>query len=198
MTLARAAIYLRVSTREQTTENQSRELLEVAARMGHTIVATYEDNGISGSKGRSGRPALDRLLRDATSRKFDVIMAWSVDRLGRSLQDLVAFLSEINALGIDLYLHRQHLDTRTPSGRAMFGMLGVFASFEREMIVERVRSGMQRARANGKHVGRPKMNPALREKIVAALAEPNRPGVRVIAKRFSVSPTTVMGIAHGR
>jgi DNA invertase Pin-like site-specific DNA recombinase len=121
------------------TENQSRELREVAARHGHDVVDTYEDAGISGANGRDRRPEFDRLLRDATTRKFDVVMAWSVDRLGRSLQDLVSFLSEIHALGIDLYLHRQQLDTRTPSGRAMFGILSVFATFEREMIVERVR-----------------------------------------------------------
>jgi DNA invertase Pin-like site-specific DNA recombinase len=192
----RAAIYLRVSTREQTTENQSRELREVAARHGHDVVDTYEDAGISGANGRDRPPEFDRLLRDATTRKFDVVMAWSVDRLGRSLQDLVSFLSEVHALGIDLYLHRQQLDTRTPSGRAMFGMLSVFATFEREMIVERVRAGMARARANGKHVGRPGLDSKLREEIKAALAAPGRPGVRAIARRFKVSPTTVQGISR--
>jgi DNA invertase Pin-like site-specific DNA recombinase len=127
----RAAIYLRVSTTEQTTDNQERELRVAAERMGHIIVEVYADNGISGSKGRDKRPAFDRLHRDAARRQFGVIMAWSVDRLGRSLQDLVGFLSELHALKIDLYLHQQGLDTATPAGKAMFQMIGVFAESER-------------------------------------------------------------------
>src|SRR5215813_10294135 len=138
----RAATYLRVSTNGQTTDNQERELRVAAERMGHTVVEVYADNGISGSKGRDKRPAFDRLHRDAARRRFDVIMAWSVDRLGRSLQDLVGFLSELHALKIDLYLHQQGLDTATPAGKAMFQMLGVFAEFERAMIQERVKAGM--------------------------------------------------------
>jgi DNA invertase Pin-like site-specific DNA recombinase len=191
--MTRAAIYLRVSTREQNTENQARELLEVAARMGHEVVGVYEDRGISGAKGRGGRPEFDRLLRDATQRKFDVVMAWSVDRLGRSLQDLVAFLSEIQALGIDLYLHRQQLDTSTPAGRAMFGMLGVFASFEREMIAERVRAGMTRARANGTVFGRPRIDHALERRIARAHGS-----VREIAKRYGIGVGTVHRIRKER
>jgi DNA invertase Pin-like site-specific DNA recombinase len=107
--------------------------------MGHTIVEVYADNGISGSKGRNGRPEFDRLQRDATRRRFDVVMAWSVDRLGRSLQDLVGLLSELHALGIDLYLYQQGLDTTTPAGKAMFQMLGVFAEFERAISCRTVR-----------------------------------------------------------
>ena len=126
--------YLRVSTIDQTTANQERELRQVAERMGCEVVKVYKDHGISGAKGRDRRPAFDGMCRDATKRQFDVIMAWSVDRLGRSLQDLVAFLSEIHALRVDLYLHQQGLDTTTPAGKAMFQMLGVFAEFERAMI----------------------------------------------------------------
>ena len=134
----KAALYVRTSTNDQTTENQERELRAVAARLGHEIVEVYADNGISGAKGRDRRPAFDRLCRDVTRRRFDIIMAWSVDRLGRSLQDLVGFLSEIHASRVELYLHVQGLDTTTPAGRAMFQMIGVFAEFERAMIVERV------------------------------------------------------------
>ena len=105
-----------------------------------------KDHGISGAKGRNGRPAFDALCRDATKRQFDVVMAWNVDRLGRSLKDLVAFLSELHALGIDLFLHQQGLDTTTPAGKAMFQMLGVFAEFEHSIIQERVRAGLQRAK----------------------------------------------------
>jgi DNA invertase Pin-like site-specific DNA recombinase len=116
----RAAIYLRVSTDEQTTENQERALREVAARSGHEIVAMYRDEGISGSKGRDKRPDFDAMHKDASRRKFDIVMAWSVDRLGRSLQDLCGFLSELHSLGIDLFLHQQGIDTTTPAGKAMF------------------------------------------------------------------------------
>ena len=143
----RAAVYLRVSTDEQTTENQRRELEEVAARSGWTIVEVYEDAGISGAKGRDQRPAFDRLCKDASRRKFDVVMAWSVDRLGRSLQDLVGFMNEMRDLKVDLFLHKQALDTTTSNGRAMFQMLGVFGEFEREMIRDRVKAGMARAKA---------------------------------------------------
>ena len=95
------------------------------------------------------------MLKAAVRRKFDMIAAWSVDRLGRSLQDLVAFLGELKAAGVDLFLHQQALDTSTPSGRALFQMLGVFAEFEAAMIRERTRAGLARARAQGKRLGRP-------------------------------------------
>jgi DNA invertase Pin-like site-specific DNA recombinase len=118
-------------------------------------------------------------------------MAWSVDRLGRSLQDLVAFLSEIHALRIDLFLHQQGLDTTTPAGKALFGMMGVFAEFERSMIAERVRAGLARARSEGKQLGRPTIEPELEAKVKAALAKPNRPGVRKIAEQFGISQMQV-------
>src|SRR6516165_10584186 len=108
--MKRAVLYLRVSTIEQTTANQERELCEIAGRMGCQIVKVYRDHGISGATGRDKRPAFDALCQDAAQRKFDVVMAWSVDRLGRSLQDLVGFQSELHALRIDLFLHQQGLD----------------------------------------------------------------------------------------
>ena len=132
--MKRAALYLRVSTTDQTTANQEHELREVASRMGCEITKVYKDEGVSGAVGRDKRPAFGELWRAATRREFDLIMVWSVDRLGRSLQDLVGFLSELHALGIDLFLHQQGLDTTTPAGKAMFQMLGVFAEFERAMI----------------------------------------------------------------
>src|SRR6516164_2578743 len=130
----KAALYLRVSTGEQTTENQERELRSIAQRMGHTIVEVYLDHGISGTKGREKRPAFDKLHKDASRRQFDIVMAWSVDRLGRSLRDLITFLDHLKSTGIDLYLHQQGVDTQTPAGRALFQMLGVFAEFERAII----------------------------------------------------------------
>ena len=107
------------------------------------------------AEGRSQRPEFDRLLKDAARKKFDLIASWSVDRLGRSLQNLVEFLSEIHAKKIDLYLHQQGMDTTTPAGKALFQMMGVFAEFERAMIQERVKAGLQRAKAKGKRLGRP-------------------------------------------
>ena len=152
--MRQAVIYLRVGTIDQTTANQERELREIASRMGCEIVKVYRDHGISGAKGRDKRPGFDRLLKDATSRKVNMIAAWSVDRLGRSLQDLIGFLTELQALHCNLYLHQQALDTSTPSGRAMFQMLGVFAEFERGMIRERVNAGLARAKAKGTKLGR--------------------------------------------
>src|SRR5262249_25578303 len=129
-------------TQDQTTANQERELRAVAERMGCEVVHVYRDHGVSGAKGRDKRPQFDAMLKAATKREFDLVMAWSVDRLGRSLQDLVAFLGELHGTGRDLYLHMQALDTTTPGGRAMFQMMGVFAEFERSMIQERVRVGL--------------------------------------------------------
>lgn len=155
----RVALYLRVSTKDQTTDNQRRELEEVAERAGWEVVAIYSDEGISGAKGRAKRPGLDALLKAVARREVNMIAAWSTDRLGRSLRDLLETLQALQASDVDLYLHKQALDTSTPYGRAMFGMLGVFAEFEREIIAERVRAGMATAKAKGKPVGRPKASP---------------------------------------
>ena len=195
--MKRAVLYLRVSTIDQTTANQERELQAIAARMGWEIVKIYKDHGISGAKGRNGRPAFDAMCTAAAKREFDVVMAWSVDRLGRSLQDLVGFLSELHALRIDLFLHQQGLDTTTPAGKALFQMLGVFAEFERAMIQERVRAGLRRAVSEGKRLGRPPLKPAVRERIVEALNARHESGlgVRGIAKRFGIDPSTVQKLA---
>ena len=127
----RVALYLRVSSGEQTTANQQRELEAVAERHGWQIVKVFEDTGISGRHGRDKRPGFDRLCRAAVRREFDVVAAWSVDRLGRSLLDLLTFLGELHAKSVDLYLHQQGIDTTTPGGKAMFQMMGVFSEFER-------------------------------------------------------------------
>jgi DNA invertase Pin-like site-specific DNA recombinase len=187
------AIYTRVSTDHQTTENQERELREIAERMGWAIVKVYRDEGISGAKSRAERPAFDTLCKDAARRRFEMVMAWSVDRLGRSLQDLVAFLSELHALGIDLFLHQQGLDTTTPAGKAMFQMMGVFAEFERAMIRERVKSGLERAKAQGKALGRKPIaaekEAAIRADLLAAKA-----GIIKLAAAHRVGVGTVQRI----
>jgi DNA invertase Pin-like site-specific DNA recombinase len=161
----RVALYARVSTDGQTTENQRRELRAAVERHGWSIAAEYIDHGISGAKGRKDRPQFDALLRAVARKEFDLVAAWSVDRPGRSLQDLVGFLSELQSKKVDLYLHQQALDTSTPSGKAMFGMLGVFAEFERSIIQERVKAGLARARAKGKTLGRPRIDAVTEDRI---------------------------------
>ena len=130
----RVALYVRISTDHQSVRNQEIELQAVAERHGWTVVAVYSDQGISGAKGRDKRPGLDKLLQAVARKEFDLVAAWSVDRLGRSLIDLVGILQEFHAKHVDLYLHQQGIDTTTPSGRAMFQMMGVFAEFDRSMI----------------------------------------------------------------
>ena len=139
----RAAIYARVSTDTQTSENQLIELRRMASINGWEIVQEFVDEGISGAKGRDKRPQFDALLKGAVRKDFDVVMSWSVDRLGRSLQHLIEFLSEIQSKGVDLYLHQQGLDTSTPAGKMMFQMCGVFAEFERAIIRERIIAGQK-------------------------------------------------------
>ena len=142
----RVALYVRVSTGDQTTDTQKQELLAWTERAGHVVVKVYEDQGISGAGGRDKRPAFDALLKAAVRREFDMIAVWSSDRLGRSLSHLVEVLQTIRDTGTGLYIHTQSVDTSTPAGRAMFGMLGIFSEFEREMIVARVNAGLARAR----------------------------------------------------
>jgi DNA invertase Pin-like site-specific DNA recombinase len=155
----RVGLYLRVSTNDQDVENQRQVLVEACEHRGWVVVEEFVDAGISGAKGRDRRPGFDRLLKAATRRKIDVVAAWSVDRLGRSLQDLVAMLGELKGAGVDLYLDRQAVDTTTPAGRALFQMLGVFAEFERSIIQERINAGIARARAGGAKFGRPLADP---------------------------------------
>jgi DNA invertase Pin-like site-specific DNA recombinase len=192
----RVAIYLRVSTSEQTTANQRRELQGVAKRHGWSVVQIFEDAGISsGARGRNERPALDAMLKAVTRREVDMVAAWSVDRLGHSLTDLLDLLRELHAKGADLFLHQQGLDTSTPSGRAMFQMLGVFAEFERAIIRERVLSGIARAKAEGVTLGRPSLEDSNAGKVTAikaALAE--KKGIRRIARELHTGVGTVLRI----
>ncbi|WP_208542136.1 recombinase family protein [Brevundimonas naejangsanensis] len=187
------AIYARVSTadKNQTVENQLRDLLAVAERQGWEVVATFTDEGISGVKGRDRRPGYDALLKGVARKDFDQIMAWSVDRLGRSLPDLVAFLNDIQSKSVDLYLHQQGLDTSTPSGRMMFQMLGVFAEFERSMIRERILAGLRRTT---KKSGRKPMPQDRVEAIRKSLLDGM--GIRATARLHRASTTTVTTIAR--
>ena len=184
--MKQVALYARVSTDSQTVENQLQELHRVAERMGWTVVAEISDEGISGAKGRDQRPGFDRLLRGVARREFDLIAAWSVDRLGRSLRDLVLFLEDLRERKVDLFLHQQGLDTSTAAGRAMFGMLSVFADFERSLITARVKSGLQRVRSSGVRLGRPPTDPAKIEKAKVLLAAGI--SLRQTAKLARISP----------
>jgi DNA invertase Pin-like site-specific DNA recombinase len=190
--MKKAAIYARVGTSGQTVSNQLQELRKVAERHGWENVHEYEDSGISGSKGRDKRPQFDQMLKAANRREFDIIMSWSVDRLGRSLQHLVEFLGDIQQKGVDLYLHQQNIDTSTPSGKAMFRMVGVFAEFERSMIQERVKAGLARARSEGKKLGRPRVSAETEGKIKDARKEGQ--GMLKIARSLGVGVSTVQRV----
>jgi len=187
--MKRVAIYSRVSTDGQTVDNQTIELLAVADRLGWEVVEIFSDNGISGAKGHEKRAAFDALCKGTVRRDFDVIMVWSVDRLGRSLQHLLTFLGEIHSKGVDLYLHQQGIDTTTPAGKAMFQMMGVFAEFERTMIQERVKAGLSRAKAQGKTLGRPKVTGKVEKAVLTARAEGT--GKRKIARQLGIGVSTV-------
>ena len=154
--LKRVCVYARVSKTSQSVERQVSELEMVAARNDWEIVDRYIDHGISGAKGREQRPELDRMMKDSTKRKFDVVMVWSINRLGRSLQNLIEILNDLKSKNIDLYMDQQAIDTTTPTGSLMFAMIGAFYEFEREMIRERVVSGLDNARKKGRIGGRRK------------------------------------------
>ena len=190
--IKRVALYVRVSTDHQSVRNQEIELQAVAERHGWTVVTVFKDQGISGAKGRDQRPGLDKLLQAVARKEFDLVAAWSVDRLGRSLIDLVGILQEFHAKHVDLYLHQQGIDTTTPAGKAMFQMMGVFAEFERSMIHERVMVGLARARAEGTQLGRP-AKVAGNAAMVKALRAARGAGksIRTIAREQGVGIGTV-------
>ena len=185
----RVAFYLRVSTDQQTVENQRLALQAVAERRGWHVVHTYADNGISGAKGRDKRPGLDAAMKDAVRRRFDVLMVWSIDRLGRSTATVATALAELDAAGVAIYADREGMDATTPHGRAMLQMAAVFAELERAMIRERVNAGLARAKEQGKRLGRPtvsdKTETAIRELLAAGK------GIRKVAQELGVGNGTV-------
>jgi DNA invertase Pin-like site-specific DNA recombinase len=191
-TVKRVAIYLRVSTSKQDTENQLRELIVVAERSGWEVVGIYEDAGISGAKGRDQRPGLDAMMKAVNAKEFDLVAAWSVDRLGRSLTDLLGILQGLHEKGVDLFLHQQGLDTSTTAGKAMFQMLGVFAEFERGIIRERVNAGLARARAKGIKLGRRRVEPAVEARILELKAGGD--GILKIGRKLSVGTSVVQRV----
>jgi DNA invertase Pin-like site-specific DNA recombinase len=191
-TVKRAAIYARVSTDSQTVENQIRELRQIAERRGWEVVDVYTDAGISGAKGRAQRPGLDQMLKDASRRKFDIVMSWAIDRLGRSLIDLLGTIQHLEAVGVDLFLDQQAIDTTTPMGKLVFQVTGAFAEFERSMIRQRVKAGLKRAVAQGVKLGRPKVEFALERKAQKQLAKGT--GILKVAKMLGLGTGTVQRI----
>ena len=188
----RVGLYLRVSTNEQTTENQRRELERVAEQRGWQIVQVYEDHAISGAKGRDKRPAFDQLCKDCARGKLDLVAAWSIDRLGRSLHHVVTFMADLSEQGCGLYLHQQQVDSSTAAGRAMLAMCGVFAEFERGMIVERVHAGLARARAQGKTLGRPRVKASTEAQIRRLRAKGM--GMQRVAREVGCGVSTVQRV----
>ncbi|MDB2432127.1 recombinase family protein [Alphaproteobacteria bacterium] len=188
--MTRCAIYARCSTDEQTTANQLDVLREVARLKGLTIVKEFIDDGVSGARGRDKRKGFDELLKGATRKDFDMIIVWSVDRLGRNISDLISFLNEIQSVECDLYLHQNGIDTSTPTGRLMFGMLSLFADFERSMISERTKAGLERARRQGRRIGRPSnMNDGLAESVKFMRSQGL--GIRRIARDLGIGVSSV-------
>src|SRR6202163_4742502 len=190
--MKRVAIYLRVSTSKQDTDNQRRELEAVARRSGWQVVKIYEDAGISGAKGRDKRPGLDAMMKAVNAKEFDMVAAWSVDRLGRSLTDLLAILQGLHDKGVDLFLHQQGIDTSTTAGKAMFQMLGVFAEFERGIIRERVNAGLARARERGVVLGRRRVKPSVEAAIREQRAKGD--GILKIARTLGVGTSVVQRV----
>lgn len=188
--MKKVALYARVSTDRQTAKNQLMELRTVADRNGWEVTQEYVDKAVSGSK--ASRPQLDEMMKAVVRKEFDIVMAWSVDRLGRSMRHLLALLDDMHSKGVDLYLHQQGIDTTTPSGKALFQMCGVFAEFERSMIIERVKSGLERAKAQGKTLGRPKISASKERSILAA----RRQGMGIIktAKHCGVGVNAVQRV----
>ena len=189
----KAVIYSRVSTNEQTVENQLKVLREVVEKRGLEVVREISDEGISGAKGRDERPGFDELIKGSVKNEWDIILVWDVSRLGRSLKHLVSFLEDIQSAHCDMYIHQSGIDTSTASGKMMFGMLSVFSEFERSMIRERVIAGQQRAKAQGKHIGR---RTNVNDGIITAVYQlrQNNVPIKRIAKDLQIGVGTVYKI----
>ena len=193
--MKKVCLYVRVSTQTQTTENQIQALREVAERSGYEIVKIYSDDGISGSKGREDRPALDQMMKDAINRQFEMVMCWSIDRLGRSITNLIEIMNELNELKIDMFFSQQSIDTQTSSGRMIFGIFSSLASFEREMIRERVMAGLDRARKNGVKLGRPStVNDGVRNAVL--ILKERGVGVRETCRKLGIGCGTYYSVVN--
>lgn len=189
----KVAIYSRVSTNLQTTDNQLLPLKDYVERMNYELVNIYQDEGISGSKGRDKRPALDEMMKDAVKGKFKKVLVFDVSRLGRSLKDLINIMTDLKNQNIDFYFYNQGIDTTSSTGQMMFNLLGVLAQWELGQISERSKAGIERARAEGKVIGRPTTINESVEKSILMLRDKDY-GIRKIATELKIGVGSVMRV----
>lgn len=187
----RVGIYLRVSQTDQDERNQLLDLQRVAEQRGWDIAETYVDHGITGKQDR--RPALERLRKDAMHGKLDVVAAWSIDRLGRSLAHVVNLLADLTEQKVAVYLHQQQVDSTTTAGKAMLGMCAVFAEFEWNTTSDRIKAGIARARKEGKRIGRPSSVTAHTERRIRELRGKGYGKLR-IARELECGVSTVQRV----
>ena len=189
----KVAIYIHVSTLDQTIDNQLIELRDHYSKMGWEIVKEYADGGLSGTLSQEKRPALNSLIKDAYRKKFDSVVCWDISRLGRSMKELILFLSDMKDKGVGICSVRQGFDTSTSMGEIMFQFVGILSSWEREMIRERTLAGLERARREGKTLGRRKVtNDTMTEKIIELRSA--KKSIRDIASEVGVSRGTVSNV----
>lgn len=186
--MKKVGCYYRVSTKNQTVLNQKLELESLAERMGYEIVAEYKDEGISGAKNRDERPALNEMMKDAVRGKFEMILCYDLSRLGRNLEELIRIMNEMNSLNINLFFYREAINTDSSSGKLMFSMFGVLAEWERSLISERIVSGQNRARTQGKKIGRPS---TFNEGLMQAVRKMREKGMGIVA----ISKTLGIGVS---
>ena len=191
----KVAIYSRVSTLDQTIDNQLLELRDHCSKMGWEIVKEYADEGLSGTLSRDKRPALNSLIKDAYRKKFDSVVCWDISRIGRSMKELVLFLSDMKDRDIGICSVRQGFDTSTSMGEIMFQFVGILSSWEREMIRERTLAGLERAKSEGKTLGRKKV---INDKITSQIIELRnaKKSIRAIASKVGVSRGTVSNVLN--
>ena len=189
----KVAIYTRVSTLDQTIDNQLIELRDHCSKMGWEIVKEYADEGLSGTLSREKRPALNSLIKDAYRKRFDSVVCWDISRIGRSMKELVLFLSDMKDKGVGICSVRQGFDTSTSMGEIMFQFVGILSSWEREMIRERTLAGLERAKSQGKTLGRRKVtNDTMTAKILELRTA--KKSIREIASEVGVSRGTVSNV----
>lgn len=189
------SIYLRVSKEKQTTENQLRTLKSIIEQRGWTLTKIYKDHGISGMKGREKRSGLNDLLNDLHSPEWDLLMIWDLSRLSRSLIDLMTIIKDINSSHKEIYIHQSQIDTSTPSGKMMISMIGIFSEYERDMISERIKSGLERTRSEGKTLGRPKKYKDEDLTQIKQLMD-NGHNISQISRKLNMSRTTIYSMIN--
>ncbi len=189
----KVAIYCRVSTLDQTVDNQLIELRDHCSKMGWEITKEYSDEGLSGTLSRDKRPALNSLIKDAYRKRFDAVVCWDISRIGRSMKELVLFLSDMKDRDIGIVSVRQGFDTSTTMGEMMFQFVGILSSWEREMIRERTLAGLERAKSEGKTLGRKKV---VNDEITSQIVELRnaKKSIRAIASEVGVSRGTVSNV----